>query len=244
MHIIIPHIEHSLTPIMKYCLDIRFLCIFGGWRIFSFLIKRPCKLIFLFHKVLYSRFHKMGRRKSGLEATAFEPPFYEPTIGPFSYNIPDEYESVLIDIYTKYTSITPDITIDQINGILHDEFNVPIEILPSNDELEKWVIEGTNILDFEKWLYYGHFWMILSENIDDVDILWNDLWGNLGVVTEGKNIRERKLYLAEITKLNKIGKLDANAIGMLQTAGNGKLFITYIDFFILLGRLGILNTSR
>lgn len=185
----------------------------------------------------------MGRRKSGLELTAFNPLFYESDFGKNSYNIPDEYESILIDIYTQRTAEIPDIISDQINNILQEKFKLPNEILPTKEELKKWTIDGTNILDFEKWLYNGYFWMILSENIDDVDIIWNDLWGNLNNNDNMDNIRTKKLYLSDINKLNNIGKLEANAIGMLHTAGNGKLYVTYVDFFILLGRLGILQIS-
>lgn len=188
----------------------------------------------------------MARRKTGLESTAFEPPFYNAEIGSHSYNIPEEYETLLIDIYTKYTEEAPDIDISLLPELMENDLNVPREIVPTQSELKSWAIEGTEILDFEKWLYNGFFWLLLGDHTEDIDLLWIDIWSNL---TEGKSsdissleqkesLRAKKLYFADITKLISIGKIDASAMGMLQTGGNGKLFVTYVDFFIILGRLG------
>lgn len=189
----------------------------------------------------------MRRKKSGLESTAFAPPFYTPTIGANAYKIPEEYESDLLDMYTKLTSeeennSTPDITIEQLPNILLKEFRIPIEIIPDENELKlSWSIPGTNVVDFEKWLYNGFFWLLLSEHIEDVDMLWQDIWSALNVDKSLENLRKEKMYLKDVKKLIEIGKLDASAVGMLQTAGNGKVFISYVDFFVLLGRLGMFN---
>lgn len=184
----------------------------------------------------------MTRKKIGLERTGFEPPFYTPDIGANAYNIPEEYETLLIDIYTKSTEINPDILIEEIPNLLRNELNVPEALIHVNEnEFKSWAIDGTNILDFEKWLYNGYFWLILSGNLGTVDMLWNDIWAALGVndTRNDSNLRVNKLYLKDVKKLIEIGKLDGNAMGMLQTAGNGKVYIDYIDFFKLLGRLGV-----
>lgn len=189
----------------------------------------------------------MGRRRTGLESTAFEPPFYNSEIGSHSYNIPEEIETLLIDIYTKHTEENPDIDISELPQLIQDELNVPKEIIPSEGDLKAWAIEGTSILDFEKWLYNGFFWLLLGDHVEDVDTLWIDIWSNLlgfkndeGTLLDRKDsLRTKRLYFADIKKLITIGKIDANAMGMLQTGGNGKLYVTYVDFFVLLGRLGV-----
>lgn len=185
----------------------------------------------------------MGRKKGGLELVAFEPPFYKSTSGLSSnaYSIPEEYEIELIDIYSKLTELEPDIKVNDLPDILKDELRIPIEIIPKDDEFKTWAIDGTDILDFEKWLYNGYFWLLLINNINDIDMLWQDIWSALrnGDTLTKEKLRSEKLYLNDVKKLIEIGKLDASAIGMLQTAGNGKVFISYVDFFILLGRLGM-----
>lgn len=185
----------------------------------------------------------MVKRKTGLEVTAFQPPFYKSTSGLNSkaYNIPEEYEIELIDIYSKLTELEPDIKVKDLPNILRDELGIPIEIIPKDNEFQSWAIDSTNILDFEKWLYNGYFWLLLINNINDVDMLWQDVWSALNnkEVLDKEKLRNEKLYLNDVKKLIEIGKLDASAIGMLQTAGNGKVYISYVDFFILLGRLGM-----
>jgi hypothetical protein len=184
----------------------------------------------------------MARKKSELDTYAFQPPFYTSAIGAHAYKIPEEYEATLIDIYTKNTEENPDIHLRDIPKLLEDELNIPTEILPNENQLKSWLITGTDILDFEKWLYNGYFWLLLSKNFENVDMLWNDIW--LSLDDKLKNIsnsdlRSRKLYVTDVKKLIEIGKLDANAIGMLQTASNGKVYIEFVDFFKLLGRLGV-----
>ncbi|GAV28633.1 hypothetical protein PMKS-002107 [Pichia membranifaciens] len=191
----------------------------------------------------------MGRKRSGLEGTAFEPPFYTPTIGSHAYKIPEDDETELLEIYTKLTQEKPDIEVDDLAGILENEFRMPVELVPSTQELHSWAIEGTNVVDFEKWLYNGYFWLLLNKHIDDVDMLWQDVWAALDPVTSKNGgeqvqrdkdaLRSQRLYLSDVKKLIEVGKLDANAVSMLQTAGNGKVYIGYVDFFILLGRLGV-----
>lgn len=184
----------------------------------------------------------MARKKSGLEESAFKPPFFTPSIGSNAYKIPDEYEMKLLDMYTKLTETDPDIKDYEIPNILENEFNIPKEIIPIDKSfLKSWNIIGTNIVDFEKWLYNGYFWLLLSNHIEDIDMLWQDIWAALDKYKDEKkeNLRNSKLFLVDVKKLIEIGKLDASAIGMLQTAGNGKVYINYIDFFILLGRLGL-----
>lgn len=181
----------------------------------------------------------MARKKIGLESTAFEPPFFTPDIGANAYKIPEEYETLLIDTYMKYTELNPDIFIQDIPTLLENELHIPKNLIPKDqNELKSWLVDGTDILDFEKWLYNGYFWLILSENLETIDMLWHDIWVALGI-TSNEQLRSNKLYLNDVKTLIGIGKLDANAIGMLQTAGNGKVYIDYIDFFKLLGRLGV-----
>lgn len=186
----------------------------------------------------------MARRKSGLQGTAFEPPFYTSSVGSNAYTIPPKYETQLLDIYTHHTEEKPDIHLEEIPSLLIDGLNVPAEVVPNRDELTSWLIEGTEVLDFEKWLYNGYLWLLLGDNLDDVDLLWEDIWETLekDINTEDKNLlRRKRLYLKDVKTLINIGKLDANAMEMLQTAGNGKVYIDYLDFFKLLGRLGVLQ---
>lgn len=184
----------------------------------------------------------MRRKRSGLENSAFSPPFYTPNIGSNAYNIPEEYESELIDIYTNFTEEIPDIKLEELPKLLKNELHIPEELIPNQEEFRSWLIDGTEIVDFEKWLYNGYFWLLLNNHIGEVDMIWSDIWSSLDTSSHTERIeslRTRKLYLADIRNLIKIGKLDASAVGMLQTAGNGKVFVTYIDFYVLLGRLGM-----
>lgn len=194
----------------------------------------------------------MRRKRSGLEGSAFEPPFYTPSVGSHAYKIPEDYETELLDIYTKCTEETPDIKIDELGSILEHEFRIPSEIIPDMESLKSWAIEGTDVVDFEKWLYNGYFWLLLKNHIGDVDMLWQDVWSALDSVSSEKDarkthtdkdaLRSEKLYLSDVKKLIELGKLEASAVGMLQTAGNGKVYVGYVDFFVLLGRLGAFKT--
>ncbi|ONH76019.1 hypothetical protein BOH78_1542 [Pichia kudriavzevii] len=181
----------------------------------------------------------MGKRKSGLEVTALTPPFYTSPIGSNAYNIPEEYEAILLDIYTRYTEEKPDIHLSDITKLLVDEIGIPENLVPKGDGLTSWLIPGTDILDFEKWLYKGYFYLLLREHIDEVDMIWEDLWITLDPkIIEKGDLRSKRLYLTHINKLISVGKIDANSIGMLQTGGGGKVYVDFIDFFKLLGRIG------
>lgn len=180
----------------------------------------------------------MRRQKSTHESTAFQQPFYIPEIGANSYVIPEEYENNLLDIYTSYTEESEDIHLSQLPGILTNDLKLPKEIIPVENELKSWAIENTDILDFEKWLYNGYFWLLLSRHLSDVDMIWDDVLAALGKEGKSESLRLKVLNLSDIKKLIEIGKLDASAVGMLQTAGNGKPYVTFVDFFRLLGRLG------
>lgn len=191
----------------------------------------------------------MGRtksRKTGIEATAFEPPFYKPSIGLNSYKIPENYETKLLDLYTEILENTQksDITKDELEDILETYFMIPKELILQDNDLDDWLIEGTDVVDFEKWLYNGYFWLLLKDKISIVDMIWKDICSALDtgndLLTPNK-LREKKIYLTDVRKLIEIGKMEANCIGMLQTISNGKVYINFVDFFILLGRLGVFN---
>lgn len=185
---------------------------------------------------VYKRY--MARQKSNLKSTAFQQPFYTPEVGANTYVIPDEYENILLDIYTSHTCDSDDIHISQLQEILRSDLQLPIELIPTENELSSWAIENTDILDFEKWLYNGYFWLLLSRHISEVDMIWNDVWAALGKEDTIVSLRLKVLSLSDIRHLISIGKLDVNAEDMLHTAANGNSYITFVDFFRLLGRLG------
>lgn len=189
------------------------------------------------------------RKRDRLEYTAFSPPFDQRT---HEHNIPQKYEDILLDGYTNFCEIknTDDIKLDNLAEAIEKYIGVPFKLIPDKNELRSWCIDNTEIVDFEKWLYNGYLWLKIVENMDIADDYWKMILKLLNGGSEKSNGNEnelddndrfKKLYLNDVKKLVKIGRIDADIIGMLQTASRGKVFINYIDFVVLLGRLGEFN---
>lgn len=184
------------------------------------------------------------RKRDKLEYTAFSPPFDQRT---HEHNIPQKYEDILLDGYTNFCELknTDDIKLDDLAEAIEKYIGVPFKLIPDENELKDWCIENTKIVDFEKWLYNGYLWLKIVENMDIADTYWKMILKLLNSGNNngdlGDNERFKKLYLNDVKKLVKVGKIDADIIGMLQTASKGKVFINYVDFVVLLGRLGEFN---
>lgn len=178
----------------------------------------------------------MAKRKQLELEMAFAPPFY-----PLSnYPIPLEDETILVDMFSKLTATLdePDLVVGMLAMALQ-ELSVPAELIPSAEDFLKqgWCIDQTDIVDFEKWLYKGHWWLLLGRNVAVVDKWWHVL---------GKELRTEEVAVNELYALFQTAKIGdgthgyAQVVEMFNLASDGKLYIDYLDFYVLLGRLGLL----
>lgn len=161
---------------------------------------------------------------------AFNPPFY--TGDGSGYIIPEKYEEKLLDIYSDIQQGFEefDLRFNNLQDAIQ-MMGVPPEVIVGLRK-EEWCIESTDIVDFDKWLYMGFFWLVLGQNFELVDPIWFQLTDSnkrTGTITY-KKLNEM------ITEL----KLELDVESMFQLASNNKNHIKYIDIFTILGRLGVI----
>lgn len=163
---------------------------------------------------------------------AFKPPFY--TGGSSDYTIPEKYEEKLLDTYTQIQEVSNEEEFDLQFTNIHDAIQmlgVPPEVIVGLKKGE-WCIDSTNIVDFDKWLYMGFFWLILGQNYEIVDSVWFQL-------TNSTN-RKGSIKFNKLDTMIRDLKLDLDVKSMFDLASNNKNFINYIDLFTILGRLGFI----
>lgn len=157
-------------------------------------------------------------------AVAFEPPFYRST----NYTIPEDCEAELIEAYTAACGAEPDMVFAQIRPTLR-AWGVPPEVIVLDQP--DWCIGDTDVVDIDKWLYEGHFWLLLSRNIGIVDTFWGHL------VAGGD--RRASITLQDLQTMVQDVKLDLDTRKMFSIATETDS-ISYVDLFRILGRIGFI----
>ena len=165
--------------------------------------------------------------------------------------IPQEIEDEILETFAKYSMEHDMDTTDLINYF--EDLQMPHELYKLV-RTEDVVIENTKVIDFDKIVRVTYHLLIYMNNEDVVTSFWNLLLRNSGRLDNFPNVK-LKDHILSIKDLQKIDTLLNNntsgnksndnkfdIIGMMPCAtGGSRVYMTYLDFANVLGRLGYLQ---
>lgn len=162
--------------------------------------------------------------------------------------IPQEVEDRLLDSFTRFCEdkSREDVYLEDLTELFQDYVGIDQTVVYFIEK-DKYVIEGLDrqIVDFEKYLYQGALVVAMEEKKDVVDYYWQMVMENLKgmalTASEKSSVWKRKLSLKEVDKLMRNMKQSTTTdvlMKMLQVGGAGKLYVTWWDMGVILGRIG------
>ncbi|KAK5780581.1 Rad33p PWA37_003220 [Arxiozyma heterogenica] len=165
--------------------------------------------------------------------------------------IPQEIEDEILETFAKY-SIEHDMDTTDLNSYFED-LQMPHELYKLV-RIEDVVVEDTKVIDFDKIVKVTYHLLIYMNNDDIITSFWNLLVKNSGRLDNFPNVR-LKDHVLSVKDLQKIDTLLNNnvissksnskhfdIIGMMSCAtGGSRVYMTYLDFANVLGRLGYLQ---
>lgn len=157
--------------------------------------------------------------------------------------IPQVVEDEILGVFANY-SIDHDMTIRDL-PLYFGDLQLPKDLWKLVRE-EDLIVEGTDVIDFDKIVRSTYELLIFMDNADIIDNLWGLLVKNAGRDRQFPNVKLRD-HVLSIKDLQKISTVINNEpsggfIEMLSSATGGKrVYMTYIDFAKVLGKLGYLK---
>lgn len=157
--------------------------------------------------------------------------------------IPEELEDEILAVYAKY-SMEHDMTTEELTEYFQDLQ------LPSRwyqmVRVKEVVVEGTNIIDLDKLLQSTYHLLIFMDNEEMIDQLWGLVISASGRDISFPNVELKKhvLSIKDLQKANTSAGLEQShgLVEMMSCATGGKrVYMTYIDFAYILGKLGNLR---
>ena len=157
--------------------------------------------------------------------------------------IPQVIEDDILNAFAMF-SIERDMTVDNLVDYF-DYLELPHDLYKMVRS-EDVVIEGTNIVDFDRILQCTYHLLIYMDNESVID----EFWGLLVRTSERDKsfphvkLRDHVLSVKDLQRIsNAINIGDSKGvIGMISCATNGKrMYMDYLDFAGVLGRLGLLR---
>ncbi|CCE62878.1 hypothetical protein TPHA_0D02410 [Tetrapisispora phaffii CBS 4417] len=157
--------------------------------------------------------------------------------------IPDEIEDSILETFAKY-SIEEDMTVANLKDYFNN-LELP-EILWSKIPSDEFCIEGTSIIDFDLLMKKTYHILIFMDNEDIIDELWGLFVKQSGRGAQFTNVKLKNhvFGVKDIMKVcNTVAmKQNDRIIEMVSVATSGRrLYITYIDFAYIMGKLGLLR---
>lgn len=160
--------------------------------------------------------------------------------------VPQDIEDEMLSVYANY-SIEHDMNTDDLESYFKD-LELPRDLykLVRREDL---VIEGTNVIDFESLIRNTYYILIYIDNEDVIRSLWSSMVKNCGRDKEFPNIQltDHVLSVKDLQKIsNVVGMTDQS--GLIQMMGcateGNRLYLTYLDFAAVLGKLGLLRYRK
>ena len=157
--------------------------------------------------------------------------------------IPGELEDELLVAYATCTEGQDDMTAAQLPAFFED-LQLPKEwyelVSPS-----RVCIEGTDIVDFEKLMSATYRLLIFMDNEKTIDEHWELLLGASQRAERFGRVPARKqaVTLKDLQRCAAhVGMEPEQSVEMLAWAtGGSRVYVTYLDFAYLLGKLGYLH---
>ncbi|SCV01103.1 LAME_0G14070g1_1 [Lachancea meyersii CBS 8951] len=153
--------------------------------------------------------------------------------------VPSEIEDDILGAFATY-SIESDMTSANLNDFFSD-LQMPRDITKMVNAQDV-CVEGTNVVSFDKLLKSTFHLLIFMNNAEIVDTQWSML-----VVACGRDkrfphvaLRSHVLSIKDLQKIaNSINMDNGHLVEMMSFATSGKrVFMTWLDFAYLLGKLG------
>lgn len=160
--------------------------------------------------------------------------------------VPQDIEDEMLNVYATY-SIEHDMNTHDLEAYFKD-LELPRDLykLVRKEDL---VIEGTDIIDFESLIRNTYYILIYIDNEDVINSLWGSMVKNCGRDKKFPNIQlsDHVLSVKDLQKIsNVVGMADQSGlIQMMSCATEGnRLYLTYLDFAAVLGKLGLLRYRK
>lgn len=157
--------------------------------------------------------------------------------------MPAEVEDEVLGCYARY-SLTGDMLCKDLVPFFED-LQLPRRFY-KNVRKEQVAIEGTGIVDFELLLRVTYHLLVYMDNEPLIDQFWEMLLQASGKYG-ARGVRDQKDQVLSIKDLQKVenylgDKDPRELIGMMSVATGGKrVYMTYLDFAEVLGKLGYLK---
>lgn len=157
--------------------------------------------------------------------------------------IPQEIEDEILAVYAN-CSMEHDMTIKELDFYFSElQLSKELRKMVSPSELS---IPDTDIIDFERLLQCTYHLLIFMDNEEIIDEMWRLL-----IHASGRDVsfpqvllKNHVLSLKDVQKMsNSVGAESSDGIiEMVSCATSGKrVYITYLDFAYILGKLGYLR---
>ncbi|CAI1625024.1 hypothetical protein SEUBUCD646_0M01340 [Saccharomyces eubayanus] len=157
--------------------------------------------------------------------------------------VPSEVEDEILEKYAE-SSLDHDMTVNELPIFFQDlQLEPTICKLVRNEEV---VIEGTEVIDFAKLIRCTCQLLILMNNLTVIDDMWSMLIRSCGRDVDFPQValRDHVISVKDLQKISNLIGTDQSegTIEMISSATDGKrLFMTYLDFACVLGKLGYLK---
>lgn len=157
--------------------------------------------------------------------------------------IPEELEDEILAVYAKY-SMEHDMTTNDLTDYF-DEIQLPskwYKMIPTKDI----VVEDTQIINLDKLLQCTYHLLIFMDNEEIIDQLWDLVINASGRNVEFPNVDLKKhvLSIKDLQKASTSAGLE-QAHGLVEmmscATGGQRVYMTYMDFAYILGKLGMLR---
>lgn len=157
--------------------------------------------------------------------------------------MPVEVEDEVLGCYARY-SLTGDMLCKDLVPFF-EELQLPRRFY-KNVRKEQVAIEGTDIVDFDLLLKVTYHLLVYMDNESLIDQLWQMLLQASGKADNPaiKDDKDQVLSIKDLQKTeNYLGDSNPHElIGMISVATGGKrVYMTYLDFAEVLGKLGYLK---
>ena len=157
--------------------------------------------------------------------------------------VPREIEDDILEAFAK-NSLESDMTVNNLDSYFND-LQLP-KILCSKIRKEDLCLEGTNVIDFERIISYTYHILIFMDNEATIDEMWKLLVRQCARDVEFPNVllKNHVLSIKDIQKVaNTVGmEKGFGIIEMMSMATSGsRVYMTYLDFAFVLGKLGYLR---
>ncbi|QLQ78306.1 hypothetical protein HG537_0A05530 [Torulaspora globosa] len=168
---------------------------------------------------------------------------YEKVEAFLKVKVPQEIEDEILATYAEF-SLEHDMTLDDLDKYF-EQLELPKELckmIPRNEL----VIEGTNVVDFTKLLTSTYHVLIFMDNEKTITEMWSLLVTSSGRDRDFPQVRLKNhvLSLKDLQKIrNYIGvEQSSGIVEMISVATGGRrVYMTYLDFAYILGKLGYLR---